>query len=99
VFCRGIVSAEALDGSKDVIGGFGPSERLGIGVVSVDESDVSPEGGDAGRKRRHIFDFRFTTTEGKRLLAAVKPSALVAISGIDRSRSSTVTGFAAITSS
>jgi hypothetical protein len=48
VFCRGIVSAEALDGSKDVIGGLGPSERFGIGVVSVDErSDVSPEGGDA----------------------------------------------------
>ena len=39
---------------------------------------------DAGRKRRHIFDFRFTTTDGKRLLAAVKPSALIAVSGIDR---------------
>lgn len=48
MFCWGIVSAEALDGSKDVIGGFGPSEWLGIGVVSVDErSDVRPEGGDA----------------------------------------------------
>jgi hypothetical protein len=32
----------------------------------------------------HIFDFRFTTTEGKRLLAAVKPAALVAVSGINR---------------
>jgi hypothetical protein len=39
---------------------------------------------DAGRKRRHIFDFRFTTANGARLLAAVKPSALIAISGIDR---------------
>jgi hypothetical protein len=37
----------ALDGSEDVIGGLGPSERFGIGVVPLDErSDVSPEGGD-----------------------------------------------------
>ena len=48
MFCRGIVSAEAFDGSKDVIGGLSPSERFWIGVVSVDErSDVSPESGDA----------------------------------------------------
>ena len=48
MFCRGIVSAESFDGSKDVIGGLGPSERFWIGVVSVDErSDVSPESGDA----------------------------------------------------
>jgi hypothetical protein len=48
VFFRGIVSAEAFDGSADVIGGRGPSERFGIGVVSVDErSDVGGEGGDA----------------------------------------------------
>ena len=48
MFRRGIVSAEALDGSEDVIGGLGPSEGFGIGVVSVDErSDVGPEGGDA----------------------------------------------------
>jgi hypothetical protein len=39
---------------------------------------------DDGRKRRHVFDFSFTTTDGKRLLAAVKPSALIAVSGIDR---------------
>jgi hypothetical protein len=39
---------------------------------------------DAGRQRRHIFDFRLTTTKGERYLAAVKPSALVAISGIGR---------------
>ena len=48
MICWGVVSAEALDGSKDVIGGFGPSEGFGIGVVSVDErGDVRPEGGDA----------------------------------------------------
>jgi hypothetical protein len=48
VFCRSIVSAEAFDGSKDVIGGLGPSERFGIGVVLLNErSDISPEGGDA----------------------------------------------------
>ena len=48
MFRRGIVSAEALDGSEDVIGGLGPSEGFGIGVVSVDErSDVSPQSGDA----------------------------------------------------
>ena len=39
---------------------------------------------DDGRKRRHIFNFRFTTSDGKRVLVAVKPSALIAISGIDR---------------
>ena len=34
--------------SKDVIGGFGPSERFGIGVVSFDEQgDVRSEGGYA----------------------------------------------------
>ena len=44
----GIVPAEALDGSKDVISGPVPSERFGIGVVSVDERcDVSAEGSDA----------------------------------------------------
>ncbi|MET4312801.1 hypothetical protein ABIC01_005812 [Bradyrhizobium sp. RT4b] len=48
MFCRGIVPAEAFDGSKDVISELGPSDRFGIGVVSVDErSDVSSEGGDA----------------------------------------------------
>jgi hypothetical protein len=48
LFCRGIVPAEALDGSKDVIGGFGPSERFGICVVSFDErGDACPEGGYA----------------------------------------------------
>jgi hypothetical protein len=39
---------------------------------------------DDGRKRRHIFDFRFTKSDGKRVLVAVKPSALIGISGIDR---------------
>ena len=29
--------AEALDAGKDVIGGFGPAERLGVVVVLVDE--------------------------------------------------------------
>jgi hypothetical protein len=28
--------AEALDGGQGVAGGFGPAERLGVGVVSVD---------------------------------------------------------------
>lgn len=39
---------------------------------------------DAGIQRQHIFDFRFTRTSGARWLTAVKPSALVAKSGIDR---------------
>jgi hypothetical protein len=39
---------------------------------------------DAGRQRQHTFDFRFTQIEGARWLLAVKPSALVAKSGIDR---------------
>jgi hypothetical protein len=39
---------------------------------------------DAGRERQHTFDFRFTQTAGTRSLFAVKPSALVAKSGIDR---------------
>ena len=48
MFCWGIVSAEAFAGSKNVIGGLGPSERFWVGVVPVDErSDVSPESGDA----------------------------------------------------
>jgi hypothetical protein len=34
--------AEALDGGEDVVGGLGPAERFGIGVVSVDEgADVA----------------------------------------------------------
>jgi len=45
--CRGIVSAEALDGSKDVVSGLGPSEWFRIGIVSFDErGDVRPEGSD-----------------------------------------------------
>ncbi len=48
MFFRGTVTTEALDGSKDVVGGFGPSERFRIGVVSFDErGDVCPEGGYA----------------------------------------------------
>jgi hypothetical protein len=39
---------------------------------------------DAGRERQHTFDFRFTLAHGARILTAVKPSALVAKTGIDR---------------
>jgi hypothetical protein len=59
--------------------------RLRPDIVKVAEQPPSVTYiDDDGRKRRHVFDFRFTTTEGKRLLAAVKPSALIAVSGIDR---------------
>jgi hypothetical protein len=59
--------------------------RLRPDIVKVAEQPPSVTYiDDDGRKRRHIFDFRFTTTEGKRLLAAVKPAALVAVSGINR---------------
>ena len=34
--------AEALDGSQDVVGGFGPSERMGIAVVGF---DIALDGG------------------------------------------------------
>ena len=40
--------AEALDAGKDVIGGFGPAERLWVIVVLVDErGDRAVERGDA----------------------------------------------------
>jgi hypothetical protein len=56
VSCWDIVSAEALDGSKDIIGGFDPSEGFGIGVVPVDErGDVRPEGGYAAIDAGLIF--------------------------------------------
>jgi hypothetical protein len=59
--------------------------RLRTDIVKVAEQPPSVTYiDDDGRKRRHIFDFRFTTSDGKRALVAVKPSALVAISGIDR---------------
>ena len=59
--------------------------RLRPGIVKVAEQSPSVTYiDDDGRRHRHIFDFRFTTTEGKRLLAAVKPAALVAVSGINR---------------
>ena len=59
--------------------------RLRPDIVKVAEQPPSVTYiDDDGRKRRHVFNFRFTTTEGKRLLAAVKPSALIAVSGIDR---------------
>ena len=35
-------TAEALDGCQDVIGGFGPAERLGLGISNFDV------GGDRG---------------------------------------------------
>ena len=48
MFCRGIVSAEAFDGSEDVIGGLGPFEGLGVGVVMTDEvHDVGAQSLDA----------------------------------------------------
>jgi hypothetical protein len=57
--------------------------RLRPGIVKVAEQSPSVTYiDDDGRRRRHIFDFRFTTTEGKRLLAAVKPTALVGINRI-----------------
>jgi hypothetical protein len=31
--------AEALDSGEDVVGGVGPAEGLGIGIVGVDEGD------------------------------------------------------------
>jgi hypothetical protein len=59
--------------------------RLRPDIVKVAEQPPSVTYiDDDGRKRRHVFNFRFTATEGKRLLAAVKPSALIAVSGIDR---------------
>src|SRR6516164_5712351 len=43
-----IGSAEAFDGSEDVIGGLGPFEGLGIGVVMTDEvHDVGAQSLDA----------------------------------------------------
>jgi hypothetical protein len=39
---------------------------------------------DDGERRAHTFDFVFTTTTVGRVLTAVKPSALVAETGIDR---------------
>jgi hypothetical protein len=59
--------------------------RLRPDIVEVAEQPPSVTYvDDDGRKRRHIFDFRFTTMEGKRFFAAVKPAALVAVSGVDR---------------
>ena len=34
---RGVVHAEALDRGEDVVGGLGPSERLWIAIVLIDE--------------------------------------------------------------
>jgi hypothetical protein len=39
---------------------------------------------DAGRERSHTFDFKFTVSGIGRIMTAVKPSALVEKSGIDR---------------
>lgn len=39
---------------------------------------------DEGVRRHHTFDFKFTTTLKGRVLTAVKPSAMVAETGIDR---------------
>jgi hypothetical protein len=43
-----VVTAESLDGSEDIVGGFGPLEWLWIGVVMSDEvHDVCAQGLDA----------------------------------------------------
>jgi hypothetical protein len=45
---RDVVSAEAFDGSEDIVCGLGPSERLWVGIVVADEgSDVGAQGIDA----------------------------------------------------
>jgi hypothetical protein len=62
-----IFEAEPLDGGEDVVGGFCPSEWLGIGVVHVDEAgDCGVEGIKAavdaapdlllGEERKKAFD-------------------------------------------
>lgn len=45
--CAESAQAEALDGSENVVGGLGPSERLGIGISGIDVSfDSGFEVGD-----------------------------------------------------
>ncbi|MGY4167645.1 hypothetical protein ACVIM8_001718 [Bradyrhizobium sp. USDA 4529] len=48
LLCLSIVTAEALDGGENIIGGFGPLEWLGVGIVMADEvHDVGAQGLDA----------------------------------------------------
>lgn len=59
--------------------------RLSPDIVEVAEQPPPIEFiDDDGVRRHHTFDFRFTTTGKGRVLTAVKPSAMVAETGIDR---------------
>lgn len=59
--------------------------RLRPDIIDVAEQPPAVEYiDDYGARRRHTFDFSFTTTGAGRVLTAVKPSSLVAKSGIDR---------------
>lgn len=59
--------------------------RLRPDVIAIAEQPPAIEFiDDDGHRRTHVFDFRFDTTALGRVLMAVKPSARVAKSGVDR---------------
>lgn len=59
--------------------------RLRLDVVSIAEQPPAVEYvDDDGRRRPHVFDFKFDTTTLGRVLMAVKPSDRVVKSGVDR---------------
>ena len=66
-----IVEAEALDRMQDVVCGFGPSEGLGIVIVSFDVgSDVGPERCDTAIDATADFTF---SDESKEALDPIEP--------------------------
>jgi hypothetical protein len=59
--------------------------RLRLDVVSIAEQPPAVEYvDDDGRRRPHVFDFKFDTTTLGRVLIAVKPSDRVVKTGVDR---------------
>ena len=63
--------AEALDGSQDVVGGFGPSEWFGLSVVDL---DISLDGGFEFRRRSvsAALDLAFSQ-QGEEALDLIDP--------------------------
>jgi hypothetical protein len=66
-----IVAAEAFDGSEDIVGGFGPSEALWVGLVMADE--IHDVGAQLLNAAVNAASYLFVGEESKQSLDLIEP--------------------------